>query len=226
MEPRRGTLALRAAVRLVMALIVFSAIFFMTAGTTDWWQAKVYMTVLFTAVGTAFVMLLVRDPALLERRLRRVEKRREQQLVQVLGSVVYLGVFVVPGLDRRFGWSIVPDLVVVAADVLVVAGYALFVQVLRFNSWASRLIEVEDGQRVVKTGPYAVVRHPMYSAILVIFLVTPVALGSWWALIPAVLLGPILAVRIRGEEALLCEKLQGYAAYTLATRYRLAPGIW
>jgi len=224
--PSRGRLAVTALFRLVAGIAILAAVFVVPAGTADWWQAWAYMTILFTAVTAMFVWLLVHDPALLERRLRGVEKRGEQRLVQALGSVVYLLVFVIPGLDRRFGWSDVPAMAVVAADALVLAGYAGFAWVLRVNSWASRLVEVQQGQRAVTAGPYAFVRHPMYSAVLVMFLATPVALGSWWALIPALLLVPILAARIRHEEALLLRELEGYREYTQTRAYRLVPGLW
>ncbi len=222
----RGRLAATALTRLVLGVAVLGAVCFVPAGTTDWWQAWAYLAVLSGCVTAMFLWLLARDPALLERRLRGVERERSQRLVQAVGSLVYAAVFVLPGLDRRFGWSHVPAAASVAADILVLAGYAGFAWVLRVNSWASRLVEVQQGQRVVTTGPYAVVRHPMYSAILLMFAATPVALGSWWALIPAALLGPVLAVRIRHEEALLAQELAGYADYTRATRWRMLPGLW
>jgi protein-S-isoprenylcysteine O-methyltransferase Ste14 len=222
----RDRLAAAALVRLVAGIAILAAVFFLPAGTTDWWQAWAYMAILFTAVTVMFAWLLVHDPALLERRMRGVERRSEQRLVQAAGSVVYVLVFLLPGLDRRFGWSHVPAAVSVAADLLVVAGYAGFAWVLRVNSWASRLVEVQQGQRVVTAGPYALVRHPMYSAILLMFFATPVALGSWWALIPAALLAPVLALRIRHEETLLARELAGYADYVRTTRWRLLPGLW
>lgn len=224
--PGRGALASRALVRLVLGVGLLAALLFGTAGTTDWWQAWTWMAVLFGCVTAMFVWLLASDPALLDRRLRGREKRGEQRMVQAVGSLVYAAVFVLPGLDRRFGWSDVPGALSLAADAVVLAGYAVFAWVLRVNSWASRLVEVQQGQQVISTGPYAVVRHPMYSAILVLFVATPVALGSWWAVLPALLLGPLLAVRVRDEEALLTGELPGYAGYARATRWRLLPGAW
>jgi protein-S-isoprenylcysteine O-methyltransferase Ste14 len=224
--PARGRLAAAALVRLLAGVVLLAAVFFLPAGTTDWWQAWAYLAVMVAAVTAMFAWLLVHDAALLERRLRGVEQRSEQRLVQAVGSVVYLLVFLVPGLDRRFGWSAVPAEVSVAADAAVLAGYAGFAWVLKVNSWASRLVEVQEGQRVVTSGPYAIVRHPMYGAILVMFLATPPALGSWWALVPAALLAPVLALRIHHEEALLRRELAGYAAYAEVTRHRLVPGVW
>jgi protein-S-isoprenylcysteine O-methyltransferase Ste14 len=215
-----------ALLRLVAGIAILSALLFLPAGTTDWWQGWAYLAVLFGCVTAMFVWLLVNDPALLERRLRGVERRGEQRLIQAAGTVIYLLVFVLPGFDRRFGWSHVPGALSVAADVVVLAGYAGFAWVLRVNSWASRLIEVQQGQHVITTGPYAIARHPMYGAILVMFVATPVALGSWWAVLPALLLGPLLAVRVRDEESLLQQELPGYAGYARTTRWRLLPGLW
>jgi protein-S-isoprenylcysteine O-methyltransferase Ste14 len=132
----------------------------------------------------------------------------------------------IPAFDRRFGWSSVPVPAVVAADLVVLAAYGLFIRVLRENRSASRVVEVEAGQRVISTGPYSWVRHPMYSAVLAIGLATPLALGSWWGLVPAILLIPVLAARIRNEERLLVHELDGYRDYILKTRFRLVPSIW
>ncbi len=224
--PGRGRLIAKALTRLVVGFPILGAVLFSPAGTIDWWQAWAYVGVLFGCVTTIFAWLLVNDPALLERRLRGVEKRGGQRLVQAAGSLVYMAVFILPGLDHRFGWSDIPGALSVAADVMMIVGYVGFAWVLRVNSWASRLVEVQHGQQVITTGPYAIVRHPMYGAILVIFVATPVALGSWWALLPALLLAPILAVRARDEEALLRDDLPSYRAYTETTRYRLVPGLW
>lgn len=226
MAHERAPLVAKALTRLVLGFAAIAALLFAPAGTTAWWQAWAYVGVLFGCVITMFVWLFVNDPALLERRLRGTEKRGEQRRVQALGSLVYLAVFVLPGLDHRFGWSDVPAGLSIAADVVVVAGYVAFAWVLRVNSWASRLVEVEHDQQVITSGPYAIVRHPMYGAILIIFAATPIALGSWWALLPALLLGPILAARVRDEEALLDAELPGYRAYAQTTRYRLVPGVW
>jgi protein-S-isoprenylcysteine O-methyltransferase Ste14 len=216
----------RALVRLVAGCVLVLAMLLIPAGTPAYWQAWTYTGVLFSAVTLVFAYLLVNDPGLLDRRMKAGEKQAEQALIVRLGSVCYVLAFVVPGLDRRFGWSHVPAAAAVAADVVVLLGYVLFVLVLRENSYASRVVEVERGQRVVTTGPYAVVRHPMYVAILVMFLSTPVALGSWWAVVAALPLVAVMAARIRSEERLLAKELEGYEEYTRVTRYRLIPGLW
>ncbi len=222
----RGQLATKALVRLVAGSIILLAMLLLPAGTAAYWEAWVYMALLLVPMTLVLAYLLWTDPELLERRMRTKEKDAKQSLIIKLGSICYVLTFLLPGFDRRFGWSHVPDAAVVVADVLVLLGYGLFILVLRENSYASRVVEVEQGQRVVTTGPYAIVRHPMYLAVLAMFLSTPVALGSWWALIPALSLVAVLAARIRNEEQLLARELKGYKDYARTTRYRLIPGVW
>jgi protein-S-isoprenylcysteine O-methyltransferase Ste14 len=212
--------------RLLAAFLVLALMLFLPAGTLRFWQAWAYLAIFLVLVTGAITYLVKHDPALLERRMRLREKAPGQRRIVVRSSVVFLALLVVPALDRRFGWSPVPVAAVVAADGLIVLGYALFLRVLRENPHASRIIEVEEGQRVVTTGPYAVVRHPMYVAVLLIYLATPLALGSFWGLAPAPLLVWALVARILGEERLLRENLDGYRAYAERTRYRLVPGVW
>ena len=217
---------MRALSRLVAGCVLVLVVLLGPAGTLDYWEAWAYVGLLFVAVTLIFLYLLVHDPGLLERRMKTKERRAEQAVIVKLGSVCYVLAFVVPGLDRRFGWSHVPAAAVVAADVVVLLGYVLFALVLRENSYASRVVEVEQGQRVVTTGPYAAVRHPMYLAVLAMFLSTPVALGSWWAVVPTLPLIAVMAARIRNEEQLLATELDGYQEYARITRYRLIPGLW
>jgi len=207
-------------------IIFFGLLFFLTAGTIRYWQAWVYMVVLFGTMGLMVRYFLRNDPGLLERRLKMKEEREKQSAIQKVGAVFWIAVFVIPGLDQRFEWSSVPWLVVIASDVLVIAGYLYICRVLMENSYASRTIEVHEGQSVITTGPYAIVRHPMYSAVLVLMAFTPLALASFWAVIPALTLPLQLIVRIRDEEEMLLEELDGYREYTEQTRYRLIPGVW
>jgi protein-S-isoprenylcysteine O-methyltransferase Ste14 len=222
----RGQLAAKALVRLVAGFILLLAVLLLSAGTVAYWEAWVYMTVLFVPMTLALVFLLKADPELLERRMRTKEKSPEQSFIVKLGSVCYGVAFLLPGFDRRFEWSRASVAAVVTADVLVLLGYGLCLLVLRENRYASRIVEVEEGQRVVTTGPYAIVRHPMYLGVLVMFLFTPVALGSGCAVISALPLVAVLVARIRSEEQLLSKKLKGYEEYTRITRYRLIPGVW
>lgn len=222
----RGRTAARASVRLLAGFIVMLALLFLPAGTWAWREAWAYLAVVFMPVMLILAWLLASDPELLERRMRTKEKRPEQKCIVRMGSIVYVSAFLISGLDRRFGWSHVPAAAVVAADALMLLGYALFALVLRENKHASRLIEVEPGQRVVTTGPYAIVRHPMYLAALLMFLCTPPALGSWWGMLAVPPLIAVLAARIRNEEQLLAKELEGYSEYARVTRRRLIPGVW
>jgi len=205
---------------------VLGAIFFWPAGTFRYWQAWTYMGVLLIPMFGVLVYFLKKDPAVLERRLRAKEKESRQKLILVLGWPVFLGTFLLPGFDRRFGWSEVPPALVIAADVLVLAGYLFFIRVLRENRFAGRTVEVERGQQVITTGPYSVVRHPMYAAILPIYLFTPWALGSYWGMLPALLMPVILVARIFNEERVLSRELAGYPEYMRRVKYRLIPGLW
>lgn len=222
----RGQLAAKALVRFVAGFIILLAVLFLPAGTVVYWEAWVYMAVVFVPMTLVLAHLLANNPELLERRLRTREKDAKQALIVKLGSVCWLVALLLPGFDRRFGWSHVPVAAVVVANVLVLLGYGLFILVLRENRYASRIVEVEQGQRVVTTGPYAIVRHPMYLGVLAMFLFTPVALGSWWAVIPALPLVAVLVARIRNEEQLLAKDLEGYRDYAQTTRYRLIPRVW
>jgi protein-S-isoprenylcysteine O-methyltransferase Ste14 len=158
--------------------------------------------------------------------MRRKEKEAVQKLIVKILFVCTLLIFLLPGFDRRFGWSNVRFEFVIAANIVVFLGYGFVFLVFRENSYASGIIEVENGQEVITSGPYVIVRHPMYLGVAVMFLFTPVALGSYWALMPAVLIIPVLMARIRNEEKVLEKELKGYQEYLQRTKYRLIPGIW
>ncbi len=212
--------------RFTAAVLILGVIFFGTAGTLRYWEAWGYMAITLIPMALAVGYLIRTDPALLERRMRAREQRETQSVLQKLGAVVWLALLLIPGLDRRLDWSTVPVLVVLVGDALVLLGYALFIRVMQENSYASRVIEVQEGQAVITTGPYALVRHPMYLAVFVMLCASPLALGSYWALIPAAVTPLILVLRIRDEEAMLLTALPEYEAYAARTPYRLIPGVW
>lgn len=212
--------------RLLIVIPLLLAMFFLPAGTFAYWEAWLYLTVLLTPMVLVLIYLLRNDPALLARRMRMREKEASQKLIVKLGSLYYLLIFLIPGFDKRFGWSNVPVVVVIVADVLVLLGYGMFFLVLRENRYASRIIEVEQGQEVISSGPYAIVRHPMYLGVSLMYILSPLALGSYWATIPSLLIIPLLVARIRNEESVLGRELKGYKEYMQKTTYRLIPGIW
>jgi protein-S-isoprenylcysteine O-methyltransferase Ste14 len=213
-------------IRILIGILAFGLMFFGLAGTLRYWQAWIYMAVSFIPMFFVMLFLLRKNPELLERRIRMKEKERGQKKIVKFASVIFIIGFLLPGFDHRFGWSSVPFVLVVAADAMYLVGYGLFVLVLRENPFAGRTVEVEQNQKVITTGPYAVVRHPLYSALLLIYGFSPLALGSYWALIPFGLTVMILVARILNEEKVLLKDLDGYREYTQKTRYRLIPGAW
>ncbi|MEA4908265.1 MAG: isoprenylcysteine carboxylmethyltransferase family protein [Chloroflexi bacterium] len=212
--------------RFVLAVILLMAAFFLPAGTFAYWQAWVYLAILFLPMFLVMVYLLQRDPGLLERRMRTRERETQQNLIIKLSFIPFLAAFLLPGFDQRFGWSIVPGGLVILGGALVLAGYGIVFLVFRENRYASRVVEVEQEQQVIDSGPYALVRHPMYLGTLLMFVFSPLALGSYWAMLPALLIVPVLVARIRNEESLLARDLPGYAEYMQKTPYRLVPGLW
>jgi protein-S-isoprenylcysteine O-methyltransferase Ste14 len=212
--------------RVGLALPIFAIVIILPAWKWDYWQGWLYLLILYIPMFFVLYYLLKNDPALLQRRMRMREKESVQRRIIVLSLVYFLVAFTIPGLDVRFGWSNVPAWVSLVADTLVLTGYMTFVWVLLTNSYLSRVVEVEAGQKVVTTGPYAIVRHPMYAGISLMYIATPVALGSFWALIPAVFIVPLLVVRLRNEEQVLLRDLAGYAEYKQKVKYRLLPGVW
>jgi len=212
--------------RLFLFFLLLSAMFFLTAGTFAYWEAWVYLTVLFIPTFLVLNYLFKNDLELLERRMRMREKEAKQKLIIKISYLYFLLDFLLSGFDRRFEWSDVPVVVVVVADVLVLLGYIMFFLVLKENRYASRIIEVEQGQEVITSGPYAIIRHPMYLGASLIYILSPLALGSYWAMIPSLLVIPLLVARIRNEERVLGRELKGYQEYVQQIKYRLIPGIW
>jgi protein-S-isoprenylcysteine O-methyltransferase Ste14 len=218
----RSRLILRAAGGLLMA----GALLFVPAGTLRFWQAWAFLAVTFGFLIPVFVYLYRHDRQLLERRLRSQEKLVEQRrAIQWLKPVFFL-VLLLPGLDHRLGWSSVPPWLSLLCDGFVLGGLLVTLWVFRVNSFASRLIEVEAGQRVVSSGPYALVRHPMYSGSVMAFLAMPLALGSYVVWPAYALLVPFYVYRLLHEEKFLAKELPGYCEYCLKTRYRLVPYVW
>ncbi|MHC4306644.1 MAG: methyltransferase family protein [Planctomycetota bacterium] len=212
--------------RFLAGLILVGCMLFLPAGTLRFWEAWLYIGLLFGPAAIVGVVLFIKDPELLERRLRPREREAPQKKVIAVSSLVLLAVYLIPGFDRRYAWSTVPPTLVLAADILILLGYLLFVLTIKENRYASRVVEVQDNQVTVSTGPYAFVRHPMYLAVGVIITLSPLALGSYWALIPALLFPIVLAARIDNEEQLLRRSLTGYVEYCRRVKYRLIPFIW
>lgn len=212
--------------RLFIGVLIMILILFLPAGTLAYWQAWVYLGCLVIPMLIVLNFWLRKDPELLERRMRMREKEVAQKKIIRASYFIFPLFFLLPGFDYRFGWSSVPVWLVIIADCIVLIGYGLFVLTIRENRFASRIIEVQNGQRVITTGPYSLVRHPMYLGVMLIYFLTPLALGSYWALLISIWILPILAARIINEEKVLERDLPGYLEYQQKTRYRIIPGIW
>lgn len=227
-ESSSGLISLRntVLVRFAVIFLLLGLMFFLSAWTFNYWEAWVYLFVLLPPMIFTVRYLYKHDPKLLERRMRVKEKLKTQNLIVAVSGVLFLGVFIVPGFDYRLNWSSVPLVFIVISDTLVLLGYLIMAFVFRVNSYTSRIIEVEKGQKVITTGPYARVRHPMYLGLLIFSIFSPLALGSYWALIPALHIIPLLVIRIAAEERELLKNLEGYKQYVIKTKYRLLPGIW
>ena len=196
------------------------------AGTFNYWQVYVYSAVLVIPMLFVIFYFLKADPRFLERRTRAKEKEKQQVFIQVFFSLIFFSGFIIPGLDHRFGWSNIPLQFVLPADALILSGYWIIFSVFRQNSYASRIVEVNENQTVISTGLYAIVRHPMYVGVLIMYIPTPIALGSYWGLIPMATILLAIVLRILNEEKVLSNNLPGYKEYCKKIKYRLAPFIW
>ena len=223
------TLNAKAWLSLFVLAVVMGLLLFPPAGTVRYWQAWLYLSVFTCASSLLTLYLMRRDPALLERRMSggpTAEKRPAQKLIMLFVSVAFVALLVVPALDRRFGWSSAPPGVVVFGDLLVAAGFCIIFLVYRENTYTSATIEVAEGQKVVSTGPYALVRHPMYAGGSLYLAATPPALGSYWGLLAFAAMLPFLIWRLLDEEQLLARDLPGYSEYRQRVRHRLVPFVW
>jgi protein-S-isoprenylcysteine O-methyltransferase Ste14 len=223
------TLAVRAWLAAVTMIAVVGLVLFVGAGTIRYWQGWVYVALLAGASVVITVYLLRADPALLERRMRggpTAERRPVQKLIIIGVQAAFVASFIVPALDRRFRWSDVPVGGVLLGDLFVVFAFCVILLVYRENTFTSAVVEVAKDQIVISTGPYAIVRHPMYAALLLNTVGTTLALASYWGLISVVLLIPFLAWRLLDEEQFLAANLPGYAEYQQRVRYRLLPYLW
>ena len=222
----KKALLAEAVLKFVFGVVLVAVLIFLPAGTLRFPHGWLLMAVLFLPMLAAGIVLLIRRPDLLEQRLKHRESRREQSLVVKLSGLMFLVGFVLAGLDFRFGWTALPDWVSYGVSGLFLLAYLLYAEVLRENPWLSRTVEVQTEQTVVDTGLYGIVRHPMYSATLLLFLAMPLILGSLWSFVVFLAYPAIIAKRLLGEESLLKQELAGYADYCQRVRWRLVPFIW
>jgi len=219
-------LLMNALTKFFCGLLLVGLLIFLPAGTLAFTNGWLLVGLLFGPMLIAGFVMFFRSPAFLAKRLDAKEKQATQKGVVALSGLMFIAGFVVAGLDFRFGWSQMPLAVTVTAAVLFLIAYALYAEVMRENAYLSRTIKVEEGQKVVDTGLYGIVRHPMYMATILLFLMIPLVLGSWYALIVFAFYPAIIIVRLKDEEALLTRELPGYAQYKQKVKYRIIPFVW
>ena len=219
-------LLVNALTKFFCGLLMVGLLIFLPAGTFAYACGWLLMGLLFVPMLIAGFVMYFKSPAFLAKRLDAKEKQATQKGVLAFSGLMFIAGFVVAGLDFRFGWSQMPVWVIITASVLFLAAYALYAEVMRENAYLSRTIKVEEGQKVVDTGLYGIVRHPMYMATILLFLMIPLVLGSWFALIVFAFYPAIIVVRLKDEEKLLTRELPGYVEYKQRVKYRIIPFIW
>lgn len=212
--------------KFVTGLVLISLLLFLSAGTICYWNGWLLIGILFIPMLTAGIVMLLRNPELLEKRLKAKESEGEQKTVIVLSGVMFFAAFVVAGLNYRFGWIVMPRWTVIAAAIVFLAAYLMYAEVLRENTYLSRTVEIQKHQKVIDTGFYGIVRHPMYSATVFLFLSMGLVLGSPISFAILICYLPIIAKRIRNEEEVLAQGLEGYAEYRDKVKYKVIPLIW
>lgn len=219
-------LLISALTKFLAGLILMGLVLFLPAGTWDFLNGWLFLALLFVPMLFLGVALFLKAPALLEKRLQSKEKENTQKGVVAASGLMFIGAFVLAGLDFRFGWTKVPMWLVMAAAVILLASYAMYAEVMRENAYLSRTVEVQENQKVIDTGLYGVIRHPMYTATIFLFLAIPLVLGSWISFIIMLLYPVAIIARIGNEEKVLEEGLQGYSEYKKKVKYRLLPFVW
>ena len=222
----KKSLLKQAITKYLLGVVTVGVLLFLPAGTLNYWQGWLLMATLFVPILLVGVFLMAKNPQLLQKRLDAKENTKQQQMVVKLSGLLFVAAFVVAGLSHRYQWLVLPDWAVWVAVAVFMGSYLLYVEVLRENTYLSRTIEIQANQKVIDTGLYGIVRHPMYTATTLLFLAMPLVLGSPLSLAIMLLYLPLIAKRIRGEETLLEENLEGYKEYKQRVRYRMIPYIW
>lgn len=219
-------LLLNALIKFIFGMLLVGALVFIPAGTLGYLNGWLFISILFIPMFVIGIVLFIRSPELLRKRLDSKEKENTQKGVVAVSGLLFLVGFIVAGLDYRFGWSDMPVWITVFASVILLVSYALYAEVMRENIYLSRTVEVHEGQSIVDTGLYGIVRHPMYAITVWLFLAIPVVLGSWWSFLCFVFYIPVILVRIENEEKVLLEGLDGYSDYKKRVKYKILPFVW
>ena len=216
----------QAITKIAIGIIIVGLLLFIPAGTINYWNGWLFMGILFIPMFLAGIVMMIKNPELLKKRLNAKEEQNEQKIVVMLSGLMFIAGFVVAGLNYRFGWIILPNIVSIIAAVVFIIAYILYAEVLRENTYLSRTIEVQENQKVIDTGLYGIVRHPMYAVTILLFLSMPLVLGSIISFIIFLSYPFIIAKRIRNEEEVLEKDLEGYKEYKTKVKYRMIPFIW
>lgn len=219
-------LLIQAMTKFVLGFVLIALLLFIPAGTLKYWNAWLFMGIFFVPMFFAGMILMIRNPDLLSKRLNAKEKEAEQKIVILLNGVMFLCGFVIAGLNYRFGWIVLPEWIVAVAAVVFLLAYLLYAEVLRENTYLSRTVEIQENQKVIDTGLYGIVRHPMYSSTILLFLSMPLVLGSLLSFIIFLIYPVIMTKRINNEEQVLEKGLAGYSAYKNRVKYRVIPFVW
>lgn len=219
-------LFIQAILKFTLGVVLVGLLIFVPAGTLYYWNGWLFMCLLFVPMFCAGIVLMFKNPELLKKRLGAKEKQAEQDVVLKLSGLMFLAGFVIAGLNHRFGWLILPRSIVTGGAVVFLLSYILYAEVLRENTYLSRTVEIQENQKVIDTGLYGIVRHPMYSATIFLFLSMPIVLGSLFSFIIFLVYPFIIAKRIRNEEEVLEAGLEGYREYKSRVKYRMIPFVW
>lgn len=215
-----------AIIKVLLGILIIALLLFLPASTINYWNAWLLMMLLFIPMFLAGIVMMIKSPELLKKRLNVKEKQGKQKQVVLFSAIMFIAGFIVAGLNYRYGWIMIPNIVVIISSIIFVLSYILYAEVLRENKYLSRTIEVQENQEVVDTGLYGIVRHPMYAATIFLFLSMPLILGSIYSLFIFLLYPIIIAKRIKNEEEVLEKDLKGYKEYKEKVKYKLIPFIW
>ena len=222
----KNNLFLQALKKIIAGFVAIGVLLFLPAGTLHYWNAWLFVAVLFVPMIFLGILMLFKSPKLLEKRLDAKEKINEQKWVVALSGIMFIAAFVVAGLNFRFSWHSLPDYVICVGAGVFLLSYLIYAEVMRENAFLSRTIEVQENQKVIDTGLYGIVRHPMYAVTVWLFLSIPIVLGSWWSLVCFVPYIAVIVARIRNEEQVLEAGLEGYSEYKKRVKYRILPFVW
>lgn len=225
-EVNSKKLLLSVSLRYIMVFIILGALFFLTAGTFDYLNGWIYIITMIVIMGVGFIVLYKKDKKLLEKRVKTKEKEKQQVLFLVVSGILITAMYTLPGFDFRYKWTHVPMWLVAVSIVVLIIGYTFYICVMLQNSYASRVVEIQEEQKLIDTGLYSIVRHPMYLSSIFIYVSSPLILGSYIAFIPGILFPLSFIIRILNEEKILLEGLEGYSDYMKRVKYRLIPYIW